>query len=101
MFNNSMTRQDRSGTDLLPTDLLPTEPAHRDFRRVAAIVTLERHRVDPKSLWHQDDVVEKLWQARNTLPFPDLAILAGAVARDTQYKGTSAIYFVAAGVIKP
>ncbi len=82
-------------------DLIPTEPTPRDFRRVAAIVTLNRYRADPKSMWHQDDVVEKLWQARNTMPFPELAIQAGAVARDLQYKTPHAIYLVAAGVIKP
>lgn len=82
-------------------DLLPTEPTPADFRRVAAIVTMNRYRVDPKSLWHQDDVAEKLWQARNTMPFPDLAVQAAAVARDLQYRGPGAIYLVAAGVIKP
>lgn len=98
MFNNSMTPRTVNRST---ADRIPTEPTPRDFRRVAAVVTLQRYRVDPKSRWHQDDVVEKLWQARNTMPFPDLAILAGAVARDLQYKGTAAIYFVAAGVFKP
>ncbi|NSX37811.1 hypothetical protein HTS88_15615 [Pseudarthrobacter oxydans] len=82
-------------------DPLPAEPTTADFRRVAAIVTMNRYRVDPNSLWHQDGVAEKLWQARNTMPFPDLAVLAGAVARDAKYKGPGAIYLVAAGVIKP
>lgn len=80
-------------------DLLPTEPTTADFRRVAAIVTLQRYRVDPTSRWHQDDVVEKLWQARNTMPFPDLALLAGAVARNQRYKSPYSIYLMAAGVI--
>jgi hypothetical protein len=82
-------------------DLLPTEPTPADFRRVAAIVTLTRHRVDPASLWHQDDVAEKLWQARNLMPFPDLAMQAASVAREPRYKGPGAIYLIASGMIKP
>ena len=82
-------------------DIIPTDPTPADFRRAAAIVTLTRHRVDPNSHWHQDDVVEKLWRARTTKPFPDLVQEAAAVARDTTYKGTGAIYLVATGVIRP
>jgi hypothetical protein len=82
-------------------ELLPIEPTERDLRRVAAIVSMRRGSVRPDAPWAPDDCANSIWIARNTMPFPDLAVLAVAVAADPQYVGPGSIHFVAAGVIKP
>lgn len=88
-------------TQTAAREIIPTDPTPADFRRLAALVTLERHRVDPKSLWHQDDVAAQLWDTKRFMNFPILAHHGMAVARDTQFKGPGAIYLIAAGVIEP
>lgn len=82
-------------------DLIPTEPTERDLRRVAGIVSMTRGFTRPDAPWSPDDCAHSLMIARGTMPFPDLAVLAVAVARDPHYGGPGAIHFVAAGVIKP
>lgn len=82
-------------------DLIPTEPTAREIRRVAAIVSMRRGFIRPDAPWAPDDCANSLWTARNTMPFPDLAVLAVAVAADPQYVGPGSIHLVAAGVIKP
>jgi hypothetical protein len=81
--------------------LLPAEPTERAVRRVAAIVSMRRGFTRPDAPWAPDDCANSLWIARKTMPFPDLAVLAVAVAEDPHYGGPGSIHLVAAGVIKP
>lgn len=70
----------------MSTDVLPTEPTVRDFRRLGAIVAMARYRRDPECIWNHEDVSKQLWDSKDGLPFVGLARAAMRAARDASIK---------------
>lgn len=84
----------------MSTEILPTRPTVRDFRRLGAIVSMARGRTRPDAPWAPEDVAEQLWNSKDLLPFPSLATYAMAVARDARFKGVGVIHLAAAGRVE-
>ena len=82
-------------------DLLPSHPTVRDFRRLAANVTLARYSVDPACRWDPEEVAERLWENRDGFPFPGLAIAAvRAAVSYTGIRTPSGIGHYIAGMVR-
>lgn len=79
-------------------DLLPTEATMADFRRLAALVTTVRYRIEPECRWNHEDVAEQLWENQDGLPFCGVALAAMRAARDTSIKTPADIGRHIAGV---
>lgn len=81
-------------------DALPVEPTVADFRRLGAIVTMARYRMDHDCLWNQEDVAEQLWGSKDAMPFSSLARVAVWLAREPRIKTPGGIRLYMSGVIQ-
>jgi|GEM_PF-3869709 hypothetical protein len=86
--------------ETLARDLLPTQPTVRDFRRLGAVVTTARYRIDPECDWNQEDLAETLYENQDGLPFPILARAAMQAARYPGIKTPAGIGRYVSGLVQ-